>query len=101
MLAVEVGCCVGLCWKIGEDLRSWSQMCGSIGEGAFKCSLTLSPSDLPDSPNVAAGTMDMWALVLIDDSCLFSFGILVLVVAQCCPKCISTFEMYLYPSSFA
>ena len=52
-------------------------------------------------PNVGAGTVDLWALVLIYDPCLVGFGVLVLRVAQRCPKGVGPFEMYLGPSSFA
>ena len=45
--------------------------------------------------------MDVWALVLVDDSCLVGFGVLVLRVVQCCSKCVCAFEMYLNTSSFA
>ena len=32
-------------------------------------------------PNVGAGAIDVWALVLVDDPCLIGFGVLVLGVA--------------------
>ena len=51
--------------------------------------------------NVGAGTVDVWTLVLVYDPCLLGFGVLVLGVAQCCPKCVGPLEMHLNPSSFA
>ena len=52
-----------------------------MGEGALKCSLTLSPRDLPDSP-IYALVQFMWgALVLINNPCLIVFGVLVLGVS--------------------
>ena len=29
MVVVDVGCCVGLHWNVGEACRSWSHMCSS------------------------------------------------------------------------
>ena len=55
-----------------------------MGEGALRCSLTLSPKDLPDSSMYELGTLDVWALVMIDDSCLFGFVVFVLRVDQGC-----------------
>ena len=52
-----------------------------MGEGALKCSLTLSPKDLPDSPIYALGQFIWGALVVVDDPCLIVFGVLVLGVA--------------------
>ena len=48
-------------------------LCRWMGEGALKCSLTLSPRDLPDSP--------MYALVMVDNPSLVDFRILVFGVA--------------------
>ena len=52
-------------------------------------------------PNVGAGTVDMWALVLVYDPCLVGFGVFVFGVAQCCSKCVYAFEVYLDPSCLA
>ena len=60
----SMGCPVVVLW-----------MC--IGEGALKCSLTLSPKVLPDSPIY----IYVGALVMIYDSCLVWFGVFVLWVS--------------------
>ena len=56
-------------------------LCRCMGEGALKCSLTLSPSDLPDSPMYALGQFYVGAFVVIYDACLIGFGVLVFGVA--------------------
>ena len=53
-------------------------LCRWMGEGALKCSLTLSPSDLPVSPMVGIGAVYLEAFIVIDDTCLAVFGVLVL-----------------------
>ena len=52
-------------------------------------------------PNVRTGAGGMWALILVDDSCLVGFGILVFGVAQGCPEGVGPFEVDLNPFSFA
>ena len=52
-------------------------------------------------PNVGAGAVDVWALVLVYDSCLVGFGILVFGVAQSCSKGVGPLEVDLDTSSFA
>ena len=52
-------------------------------------------------PNVGAGTVDVWTLVLVYDSCLVGFGVLVFGVAQCCSECVGPLEVYLDTSSLA
>ena len=52
-------------------------------------------------PNVGAGTVDVWTLVLVYDPCLLGFGVLVLGVAQCCSECVGPLEVYLDTSSLA
>ena len=44
-------------------------------------------------PNVGTGAVDVWALVLVNDSCLVSFGILVLGVAQSHSKGVGPLEV--------
>ena len=43
----------------------------------------------------------MWALVLVDDSCLVDFGVLVLGVAQGCSEGVGALEVDLDTSAFA
>ena len=52
-------------------------------------------------PNVGTGAVDVWVLVLVYDTCLVGFGILVLGVAQGCPECVGPLEVDLDTSSFA
>ena len=52
------------------------------------------------SPNVGTGTVYVWALVLVYESCLVGFGILVLGVAQGCSKGVGPLEVDLDTSSF-
>ena len=43
----------------------------------------------------------MWALVMVNDSCLFCFVVLILGVDKGSPEGVGTLEMYLNVSSFA
>ena len=43
----------------------------------------------------------MWALVMVNDSCLFCFVVLILGVDKGSPEGLGTLEMYLNVSSFA
>ena len=52
-------------------------------------------------PNVGTCAVDMCTLILVDDSCLVVFGILVFGVAQGCPEGVGPFEVDLNTSSFA
>ena len=52
-------------------------------------------------PNVGAGTVEVWTLVLVYDRCLVGFGVLVLGVAQCQSECVGPLEVYLDTSSLA
>ena len=72
-----------------------------MGEGALKCSLTLSPQGPARFPNVGTGAVDVWSLILVNDACLVGFGILVLGVAQGCSECVGPLEVDLNTSSFA
>ena len=38
-----------------------------MGEGAFKCSLTLISQGSARFPNVGAGAVDVWALIFVYD----------------------------------
>ena len=49
-----------------------------MGEGALRCSLTLSPKALPDSPMYASGQLMVWEFVVIYDPTFVCFGVLVL-----------------------
>ena len=51
-----------------------------MGEGALKCSFTLSPKDLPGSPYVCTGAVKVGALVMVYNPCLVGFGVLALGV---------------------
>ena len=55
-------------------------LCRWMREGTLKCSLTLSPNDLPDSPYICTGAVYLEVLVVINDPCLIDFRILVLRV---------------------
>ena len=48
-------------------------LCRCMGEGALKCSLTLSRKDLPDSPVYALGQFILGTLVVVYDACLIVF----------------------------
>ena len=43
----------------------------------------------------------MWALVLVDDSCLIGIGVLVLGVSQGCSECVGALKVNLDTSAFA
>ena len=59
-------------------------LCRCIGEGAFRCSLTLSPRDLPDSPMYELELCMCGPLVLVNNSSLFGLVVLVLGIDQGC-----------------
>ena len=60
----SIGCPVVMLWRC-------------MGEGALKCSFTLSPQGSARLPNVWAGAVDVRALVFVDDSCLVGCRVLV------------------------
>ena len=51
-------------------------------------------------PYVGAGTVDVWALVLVYNPCLVGFGVLILGVVQSCSKGVGPLEVDLNTSSF-
>ena len=64
----SIGCPVVVLWR-------W------MGEGALKCSLTLSPRDQPDSPMYSTGAIYLGAFIMVDNPTFVGFRILVFGVA--------------------
>ena len=71
------------------------------GGGGLKMFFDSFPQGPARFSNVGTGAVDVWALILVDDSCLVGFGILVFGVAQSCPEGVGPFEVDLNTSSFA
>ena len=71
------------------------------GGGGLEMFLNSFPQGSARFTNVGTGAVDVWALVLIDDTCLVGFGVLILGVAQGYSEGIGPLEVDLDPSSFA
>ena len=71
------------------------------GGGGLKMFLDSFPQGSARFLNVRTGTVDVWALVLVDDSCFVGFGVLVLGVSQGCSEGVGALEVDLDTSAFA
>ena len=72
-----------------------------MGGGGLKMFFDSFPQGSARFPNVGTGAVDVWALVLVDDSCLVNFGVLVLGVAQGCSEGVGALKVDLDTSAFA
>ena len=70
-------------------------LCWCLGDGALRCSLSLSPNT-PRLSNVLFRTVYVWAFECVDNPTLLKFVVLVLGCNEKCFYGVCTFEMYLY-----